>query len=175
MHVVRIGPAAPLAPSGGRTRLAASASSCSSSDATLWFKEPEGADRLAARKVKITILLLKTAYIVALQVHLSVPAPWLTADSQTPDARAGSPPLCCGAAEAACFEECRFIASQISCNGWLRRGGGGDYTDNYKTWECWKRFMPMATGDMPVVVGKNALPPLQQWCLVEPWLSMENL
>lgn len=33
------------------------------------------------------------------------------------------------------FEECRFIASKISCNGWLRRGGGGDYTDNYKTWE----------------------------------------
>lgn len=38
-------------------------------------KSRRGADRLAERKVKITILLIKMAYIVALQVHLSVPAP----------------------------------------------------------------------------------------------------
>lgn len=65
-------------------------------------KSRRGADRLAARKVKITILLLKMAYIVALQVHLFVPAPWLSAYSQTPNARAVSPPpvapvlWCCG-------------------------------------------------------------------------------
>lgn len=61
--------------------------------------------------------------------------------------------LCCGAVEAACSEECWFIASKISCNGWLRRGGVSDYTDNYKTWECWKQLcviMPWATGDMLV-------------------------
>lgn len=35
-------PAAPFAPAGGGTCLAAGAYSCSSSDAIVWFKEPEG-------------------------------------------------------------------------------------------------------------------------------------
>lgn len=72
------------------------------------------------------------------------------------------PPLYFCVVEAACFKECRFTASKISCNGWLRwGGGGGDYTDNYKTWECWKQLwviMPKAIGDMSVVKGKNVLP-----------------
>lgn len=135
-----------------------SESFCSSSDATQWFKEANGADSLAARKVKITILLLKTVYIVAVQVLLSVPAPWLSAESQAPDVKAHQ------CSEGACFEEYRFIASEISCNGWVRRGGGGDYTDNYKTWECWKQLcviLPQATGDLLVELGKNVLQHLQ--------------
>ena len=84
-------PAAPFALAAGGTCLATSAFSCSNSDAIVWFKRAGGgAGRLTVRKVKITMLLLKTAYIVALQVHLSVPAPWLSAYSQTPPyARAG--------------------------------------------------------------------------------------
>lgn len=102
-----------LAQAGGGTCLAASAPSCSSSDAIVWFKEPEGADRLAARKVKITILLLKTAYIVALQVHLSVPAPWLSAWSQTPNARAGSPPP--AASVLWCYGSCLLQRMHVYC------------------------------------------------------------
>lgn len=89
-----------------------SESSCSSSDATLWFKEVKGADSLAARKVKITILLLKTVYIVAVQVLLSVPAPWLSAESQAPDAKAGSPPP---ATSVVVFGGCLLRRIQVYC------------------------------------------------------------
>lgn len=117
-----------------------------------WFRGPEVADRLAARKVKITIFLLKTAYVVALQVHLSVPAPWLSAYSFAPNASAGSPPPVAPVLwyiRSCWLQRMPVYCLQISCNDWLRWGGGSDYTDNYKTWECWKQFMPKATGDVP--------------------------
>lgn len=89
-----------------------SESFCSSSDATQWFKEANGADSLAARKVKITILLLKTVYIVAVQVLLSVPAPWLSAESQAPDVKAGSPPP---ATSVVVFGGCLLRRIQVYC------------------------------------------------------------
>lgn len=97
-HVCAYQPTLPFALAGSRTGLAASEYSCSSSDAIVWFKELEGADRLIVRKVKITILLLKIAYVVALQVYICVCPSWLSACSN-PRCKRSRPPvalvLCC--------------------------------------------------------------------------------
>lgn len=103
--------------------------------------------------------------------YTSVPAPWLSAYSQTPPyARAGgSPPVapvlwCCGS----CLHWRMYVyCLKISCDGCVRRGGGGgDCTANYTTWECWKQLMPQATGDMPDAFTVMVY--------IEPWRSMET-
>lgn len=152
--------AAPLSPAGSRTCLAASVSSCTRCDATLWFREPEG-----------TRCTESENYYASFKdrLHCCSSGTPLCSRSMTQclqkplmqeQAVRLHPPLYCCAVEAACFIECRFSASKISCNGWLKWGGGCDYTDHYKTWECWKQLwviMPEATGDMSVELGKNGL------------------
>lgn len=109
-------------------------------DATLWFKEPEGTAVSLHGKWKLLSFLLKVAYIVAGQVLSHVTAPWLRVCSPTPNAKravhlqpASQPAVCVGPLffRGAAWENAH-TAFQISCNGWLRRGGCGDCTDNYK-------------------------------------------